>query len=242
MESTTNITLMAYIWANRLATNENVVIHWCKHYMKMPISSFNIVLNVNSDIDDSPFFTEIFKSHLRNVTIYVDRHKYSSHRMNDFMNSVICSNKGLFIPVDYDEFIEYDLDTESKKLQDSQYVSMGGTLVDRVCLKDGKILLKNPNIDEPIEHQFPKMDDLRRITGNIHNKIVLIKQDQRLIPGHHGHIRQARIPNYPDANFKVMHYCWTNTTLLDRSTRSDFHDPRYMRLVNSIKNSEMFAI
>jgi len=127
-------------------------------------------------------------------------------------------------------------------LQDSQYVSMGGTLVDRVCLKDGKILLKNPNIDESIEHQFPKMDDLRRITGNIHNKIVLIKQDQRLIPGHHGHIRQERIPNYPDTNFKVMHYCWTNTTLLDRSTRSDFDDPRYMRLVNSIKNSEMFAI
>jgi hypothetical protein len=242
MENNIKITLMAYIWANRLATNENVAIQWCRHYMKMPISSFNIVLNVNNDIDDSCFFTKLFESRLRNVNIYVDRHKYSSHRMNDFMNSIICNNKGLFIPVDYDEFIEYDLYTESKRLQESPYVSMGGTLVDRVCLKDGKILLKNPNIEEPIEHQFPKMDDLRSITGNIHNKIVLIKQDQRLTPGHHGHIRQARIPNYPNICFNVMHYCWTNTTLFDRCNRSDFDSPRYMKLVNTIKNSEIFAI
>lgn len=232
---------MAYIWANRLATNENVAIHWCRHYAKMPISSFNICLNVNSDIDDSQFFTQLFQSNLRNVNISVDRCQYSPIRMNDYMNNIICNNSGLFVPADYDEFIEYDLQKESIKLQESPYISMKGVLIDRVCLIDKKIHLKTPNVVDAIEYQFPTERDLHIIINKRINKIVLIKQSQKLTPGHHEHMGYKQIPNYPGTDFKVMHYCWTNTTLFDKTNRSNCSNNKYKKMSDIIKNNKRFA-
>lgn len=154
-----SITLVSYIWANRLATSENLMVHWCKHYSAMSIDMFRICLNVNGEIDDSGFFSKIITDNLcgRNVEITIDKSKFCNSRKIRYMNNFVKngSDVDLYIPVDCDEFIEYDIENEKSKLLASPYQAIRGRLVDMVSIKNSKIELKKVSLNESILDQFP---------------------------------------------------------------------------------------
>lgn len=231
-------TLVSYIWANALATSENLLIHWCWYYSAMPIDSFRICLNVNSGIDDSDRISKVIKGNLINkdVSIIIDKHSFSDRRKIDFMNSfVFMGDSGdLFVPCDADELIDYDLTNESKKLLSSRYQSINGRLVDMVSLTDGKIICKSVTLSEPIQSQFPYEHDISVTLKRGMHKIVLIRGGNKLSGGHH-YYDGWKDGSYKQTPVKVRHYCWTDVTYYNRSHSAVSGHPIYKKICEIIK-------
>jgi hypothetical protein len=203
----------------------------------MPIDAFKICLNVHSGIDDSAFFKDLLEKNLRNVEVEVDYRDYTNIGKTQYIQSKLDSCGDLFIPADADEFIEYNLEEESKKLLTSPERGLHGRLVDMVDMVNGKIHLKNPRLDIPINESFPNETDLCKNLRVVTNKIVLIKPGNTLTDGHHYYPIKSGEKLNPTHYFKVRHYCWTSTTSYDRTNRSNSNLPAYRRVVDYIREN-----
>jgi len=227
-----SIALVSYVWANRLATSENMVVHWCKHYVSAGIDAAHICLNVSGKEDDSELFKMLIQDNIPGCNITIHRRSFSNGVKIRFMNSIVCDGRySLIVPADIDEFIDYDLRDSASRLLASEYPAIHGRLVDMVCLHDGKLCLNKPALDKTMLEQFPEEANISSRIKRGMNKVVLVKKDIQLHTGHHWHKGFRHNPAMPGVKVKVRHYCWTDTSLYNRSMRKNSGHPIYKKLV-----------
>jgi len=243
--SNINTTLVSQIWANRLATDKNLVIHWCNHYKKMQVGAFKINLNINGSVDDSEFFKKLLEENLNNVEIFINKTRSYDTVKRQFMNKYIqnSSSDCFFIPVDIDEFIDYNLETEIQRIKSGNYQATIGYLVDRVSRdKDGKINLKEVSLLEDIQLQYPLEENLNRTVKICStSKVVLIRGGNKVKSGHHTFLNKngkCIKSEITPTNIKVNHYTMTRGCEYKNANRIDKNRSWYENINTYIREQK----
>lgn len=211
--------LLGYIWADRGGTDEELLRHWCRHYRDRGVENAQLCLNVSGKVDDSKFFKALLKAEYPQAQVSVDTRPFHNRNKTDFQNSFVTKGSGYFIPADADEFVELDVDDCVRRLSLSGYPALRGRLLDRLALADGSPDLKRTDPDIPPAEQFPMEMCLACQVGRAVCKVALVRAGEALTTGHHYHKGFRTRPPHPGPPITVSHYCWTATSLYNRSER-----------------------